>query len=597
MLKFPRITSFAPRLRFGLVLGLAFSGFGFQSGCDTAGKPAPLDTSLPPGARGPFLVEVAESGLSFTHFNGMSGHRYFCETVGAGGALFDFDQDGDLDLYVVQGAPLGPDPPQFPPDPGHPPGDRLYRNLHRESGELKFIDATVDAGIESLGYGMGCAVGDIEGDGDLDLYVTQFGKDRLWLNQGDGTFRDGTAAAGLGDPRWTTSAAFLDPDRDGDLDLFVCTYVDFTLENHKPCYSETSAIDYCGPSSYRPLPDRFYRNLGDGTFEDDSAVSRIGSLEGAGLGVVVTDLDGDGRLDIYVANDGTPNRLWRNLGDGTFEDIALLAGCAYNRDGRAEASMGIEAADFDGDGDEDIFLTHLTDETNTIYRNDGTGTFDDASAASGLGVPSRAYTGFGTALLDLEHDGDLDLFIANGAVKTIEALAAAGDPYPLHLPNQLFRNRGDGTFEEVPSADEPILARSEVGRGVCSGDLDDDGATDIVLFNNSGIVRVYRGRTPLAAGWVGIDLRTADGRNPALGARVRLITAGGRTMERRVRVAASYLCAQDPRVIFGLGDGSDPPALIEILVPGGVVESFKELLVGRYHTLIIGTGTPSEKNE
>ncbi len=408
MLKFPRITSFAPRLRFGLVLGLAFSGFGFQSGCDTAGKPAPLDTSLPPGARGPFLVEVAESGLSFTHFNGMSGHRYFCETVGAGGALFDFDQDGDLDLYVVQGAPLGPDPPQFPPDPGHPPGDRLYRNLHRESGELKFIDATVDAGIESLGYGMGCAVGDIEGDGDLDLYVTQFGKDRLWLNQGDGTFRDGTAAAGLGDPRWTTSAAFLDPDRDGDLDLFVCTYVDFTLENHKPCYSETSAIDYCGPSSYRPLPDRFYRNLGDGTFEDDSAVSRIGSLEGAGLGVVVTDLDGDGRLDIYVANDGTPNRLWRNLGDGTFEDIALLAGCAYNRDGRAEASMGIEAADFDGDGDEDIFLTHLTDETNTIYRNDGTGTFDDASAASGLGVPSRAYTGFGTALLDLEHDGDLD---------------------------------------------------------------------------------------------------------------------------------------------------------------------------------------------
>jgi len=526
----------------------------------------------------------------------MSGERYFVEPVGPGGALLDFDGDGDLDLYLVQGTTLGGVPWErcvFPPPLGAPRGDRLFRNLHRETGSLRFEDVTEAAGIVEDEYGMGATVGDVEGDGDPDLYVTNFGPDRLWVNEG-GRFTDGTARAGLGDPRWTTSAAFFDPDRDGDLDLFVAAYVDFTLENHKPCYSETSAVDYCGPSSYRPLPHRFYRNRGDGTFVDESAESRIGSRPGAGLGVVVSDFDRDGWIDIYVANDGMPNRLWRNLGDGTFEDTALLAGCAYNRDGRAEASMGVEAADFDEDGDDDIFLTHLTDETNTFYRNDGHGAFEDATAASGLGVPSRPFTGFGTAAIDLEPDGDLDLFVANGAVKTIASLAAAGDPYPLHQRNQLFRNLGDGRFAEVAPAEEPVLALSEVSRGVCSGDLDDDGAVDLVIVNNSGPARLHRGRTPFAGAWIGLDVRGANGRSPAIGAELLLRTADGRALHRRVRIASSYLSANDPRVVIGLGAAAGSPSTAEIRLPGGEWERFAELSPGRYHILLLGEGAPRE---
>jgi len=526
----------------------------------------------------------------------MSGERYFVEPVGPGGALLDHDGDGDLDLFLVQGRSLGGVPLEsstFPPPPGAPRGDRLLRNLYRETGELRFEDATEASGIVEDDYGMGCTVGDVDLDGDPDLYVTNFGPDRLWVNEG-GVFRDGTARAGLGDPRWTTSACFLDPDRDGDLDLFVCAYVDFTLENHKPCYSETSAVDYCGPSSYRALPDRFYRNGGDGTFTDESARTRIGARPGAGLGVVAGDLDRDGWIDIYVANDGMPNRLWRNLGDGTFEDTALLAGCAYNRDGRAEASMGVEAADFDDDGDEDLFLTHLSDETNTFYRNDGRGGFEDATAASGLGVPSRAFTGFGTAAFDLECDGDLDLFVANGAVKTISALAASGDPYPLRQRNQIFRNLGGGRFEEVSPAEEPVLAPAEVSRGVCAGDLDDDGAVDLVILNNSGPARLLRGRTPPAGAWIGLDVRDAGGRVPALGAEVSLRTADGREIRRRVRIASSYLCANDPRIVIGLGPASGREAAVELRRPGGAAERFTGLAPGRYHVLVLGSGAPIE---
>lgn len=576
---------------------------GLLTGCEPSGPPSPGPGPAPAAesAAGPvgeaprapwFAEEAVERGLAWRHDNGMSGERYFCETVGPGGALFDADGDGDLDLFVVQGTVLGDIPVDrttFPPAPDAPRGDRLFRNLFVETGTLRFEDVTEAAGIVESEYGMGATVGDFDGDGDTDLFVSNFGPDRLWSNRGDGTFEDATARAGIGDPRWTTSAAFCDPDEDGDLDLFVCAYVDFSLENHKPCYSESSAIDYCGPSSFRALADRYYRNRGDGTFEDASASSRIGTETGAGLGVIATDLDGDGRVDLYVANDGTPNRLWRNAGDGSFEDIALLAGCAYNRDGRAEASMGVEAADFDGDGDEDIFLTHLTDETNTLYRNEGDGVFEDASAGTGVGVPSRAFTGFGAGGLDVDLDGHLDLFIANGAVKTIEALAAAGDPFPLHQPNQLFRNRGDGTFEEVPAALEPALALSEVSRGAIFGDLDDDGGVDIVVLNNCGPLHLLHRRPPPPGTWIGFDVRRAGGDRPALGAVVRLTTREGHVRHRRVRVAASYLSANDARVVFGLGAEGDLPVRVEVTLPSGAVHAFDAVEPGRYHRLELPT--------
>ncbi|MFQ5653829.1 MAG: FG-GAP repeat domain-containing protein, partial [Planctomycetota bacterium] len=451
---------------------------------------APLGRSPEDDSDPIFTDRAEELGIDFQHFNGMSGEYFFCETVGPGGALFDYDNDGDLDIYLVQGAMLGrgktlADATPAPRSP-LPLTDRLYRNELVESGRLRFTEVTAEAGISGPGYGMGVAAGDINGDGWIDLYVTNFGPNQLLLNNGDRTFRDVTAASGTQDDRWNTSAAFVDHDRDGDLDLYVCAYVDFSYENHKPCYSETSARDYCGPLSYRALPDRLFRNRGDGTFEDASAVSQIVREYGAALGVVCTDLNGDGWIDIYVANDGHPNQCWMNRRDGTFVNEALLGGCAYNEQGKAEASMGVDAADFDGDGDEDLFMTHLTDETNTLYLNDGSGYFDDYSFETGLGVASRAFTGFGTAWFDFDSDGWLDLLIANGAVKTIEALAAAGDPYPLHQKNQLFHNLGNGRFEEITSRAGRVFSLSEVSRGAAFGDLDNDGDPDVLVMNNAG---------------------------------------------------------------------------------------------------------------
>lgn len=552
--------------------------------CSGEGAPGEESSGLPA-----FRRAGAELGFSFTHVNGMSGERYFCEMVGPGGALFDADGDGDLDLFITQGSSLGGvslAETTFPPPAEAPAGDRLFLNLLSETGELRFEDRSRAAGFATEDYGMGCTVGDVDGDGDLDLFVTNFGPDRLYLNRGDGTFEDGTGASGLGDARWTTSAAFIDVEGDGDLDLYVCSYVDYTLENHKPCYSETSAIDYCGPSSYRPLPDRLYLNRGDGTFEDGSEASRIGSEVGAGLGLATADFDGDGLVDIYVANDGTPNHLWRNRGDGTFENTGLLAGCAYNRDGRAEASMGVEVADFDADGDPDIFLTHLTDETNTLYSNDGRGTFEDLSARSGLGVPSRAYTGFGTATLDFDQDGDLDLFIANGAVKTVEELAARGDPYPLHQPDQLFRNDGGGAFEEVSAEEAPFLLPPAVGRGLIAGDVDGDGACDLVVLNNSQPARLLLGRPPAPDSWVGFDVRGTAGGAPLLGAKVRLSFSSGGTLERRVRVAASYLCANDPRLLFGLANAGPGPITGELILSDGRRIPLGTIERGRYHAIL-----------
>ena len=545
----------------------------------------------------PRLSDDRSLGVSFHHVNGMFGQRYFCEMVGPGGALFDVDGDGDLDLFLVQGSALGGVPLSesiFPPDPNAPQGDRLLINQLKESGELRFRDTTEESGISESEYGMGCTVGDVDGDGDPDIYVTNFGRDRLWLNQGDTTFVEASTNAGLAEDDWTTSAVFFDYDLDGDLDLFVCTYVDYRLENHKPCYSETSAIDYCGPSSFRSQPDRLYLNQGDGVFQDVTSTSRIGTEVGAGLGVVTADFDADGLLDIYVANDGTPNRLWKNLGDGTFVDTGLLAGCAYNRDGRAEASMGIEASDFDADGDEDVFLTHLTDETNTLYKNDGNGVFEDVSAPIGLGVPSRAFTGFGTATFDYDLDGFLDLFVANGAVKTIEALAAKGDPYPLRQRNQLFRNRGDGRFEEVLPQTEPVLKQAEVSRGVLSGDINNDGAIDLVVLNNSALPQILIGTTPKPTDWIGFDVRRPDGQRPAIGTLIELKIGSETSRIQRVRVAASYLSANDPRIIFGLRN-QEPAALSAILHhPGGLSESFDGLKPGKYQTLIQGQGKALE---
>ena len=571
-----------------------------------------------------FREQAAAAGLDFTHFNGMSGRFYFSEVVGAGGALLDFDNDGDLDVYLVQGRMLGPDSdlPKalFPPKDPLPLSDRLFRNdlvVHPNGRRtLRFTDVTAASGIAATGYGMGVATGDFDNDGWTDLYVTNFAApNQLWRNRGADsagtvTFADVTAAAGVGEPRWSVPAVFFDFDRDGWLDLYVGNYMDFTLGHNKPCLAESGRRDYCGPQTYEPEPDRLFHNLGRGpdgrvTFADVSEASGITAEYGATLGLAAADFDGDGWLDVYVANDQTANQLWLNRGGaaGTakavqFANDALLLGCALNRDGQAEASMGVDAGDFDGDGDEDLFMTHLTRESNTLYVNDGRGLFRDRSLASGLANPSWGYTGFGTAWLDYDNDGWLDLFSANGSVYILFELARRGDPYPLRQPNQLFRNLGpaaDGQvrFAEVTARAGPAMQQSEVSRGALFGDLDNDGDTDLVVTNNSGPARLLVNQVGSRAHWLGLRLTGGEPPRDLLGARVAVHRPGKPPLWRRVRTGGSFASANDPRVLIGLGSDTAVER-VEVHWPDGRREAWQNLPVDAYSTLAAGSGRPVE---
>ena len=507
-----------------------------------------------------FLAAEADTGLDFTHFNGMSGELYFNEMMGAGVALLDYDGDGDLDVYLIQGSMLGPGKTladaTFPPRHPAPLTDRLYRNdswIDDAGGwTLRFRDVTEAAGLQVLGYGMGAATGDFDNDGWVDIYITGFGPNHLLRNLGDGTFEDVTEASGTSESRWSVPATFLDYDDDGWLDLFVGNYVRLRLVDPVRCSTQTGAPEYCGPQGFQDETDRLWRNRGDGTFTDVSSTSGITAAHGAALGAVAADFNRDGLGDLYVANDLSPNQLWINQGDGRFVDDGLLAGCAVNWQGEPEASMGVHADDFDGDGDTDLFMTHLLSQTNTLYLNDGRGVFHDATRESDLGAASWSYTGFGTASIDYDNDGELDLFVANGAVRTIESLVDAGDPFPLHQRNQLFRNLGGGRFEDVSSGVGAWLERSEVSRGTAAGDVDNDGDTDLVVSNNNGPARLSLNRVGHAAAWIGLRLVDASGRD-ALGATTRTRTVEGVARWRRVRTDSSYASASDPRIVVGLG--------------------------------------------
>jgi enediyne biosynthesis protein E4 len=541
-----------------------------------------------PGAAGEIFIEsAATAGLAFTHVSGATGEYYMAEQMGAGAALFDYDNDGDLDVFLVQGGSLAP---TETPGAGR---SRLFRNDLSTAGAgrtVKFVDVTERAGIGPHAYGMGAAVGDYDNDGDLDLFVTAFGPDSLYRNNGNGTFVDVTAEAGVSDPLWSTSAAFVDYDRDGDLDLFVANYLDFTLAGNKRCNDALGARDYCSPRAYRPVPDRLYRNDG-GRFADVSAAAGITRADGAGLGVATGDYNGDGWLDLYVANDATPNQLWLNQKNGTFADDGLLSGSALNAAGNPEGSMGIASGDFDLDGDEDLFVTNIVGETFAFYVNDGRGAFDDARVRAGLAAPTAAFTGFGTDWFDYDNDGFLDLFIANGAVNIVEA--QRGQPLPFRMRNQLFRNTGEGRFVETSQAAGAAFARAEIARGAAFGDVDNDGDVDVVVTNNSGPVRLLLNQTaPGPHHWVQIRLDQPERNRWAIGARVGVERAGKPTIWRRVRSDGSYLSASDSRLHVGLGPSPDVAAIV-VEWPDGSRERWTAVRSDRLVTLKRGTGRPA----
>ncbi len=538
-----------------------------------------------------FVERAAELGIDFVHFNGMSGDLYLLETMGSGAALFDYDNDGDLDLYLVQGAMLGegktPADATFPPVGGAGELiDRLYRNDLSSGGELSFTDVTRSSGIVADGYGMGVAAGDYDNDGWTDLLVTNWGETQLWHNQGDGRFSDQAAAAGVtSGHQWSASAAFVDYDHDGWLDLYITTYVEFRYPLHVVCESPTNMPDYCGPLAFEARSDRLLHNRRDGTFRDVSVEAGISGERANGLGVATADLDGNGWIDIYVANDSMANQLWLNQGDGTFVNGALLAGCAVNRNGMPEASMGVDAGDLDGDGDDDLYVSHMTRESNTLYLNLGEGLFDERTSEAGLA--SWSYSTYGTAWFDYDNDSWLDLLLNNGAMIIIESQAQAGLPYPLLQPNQLFRNRGDGTFEDVSERSGVCFQVEEVGRGAAFGDLDNDGDTDVALSLSAGPARLLLNQVGGSERWLGLRLVGASGRD-MLGARVQVELADGGELWRRVRSDGSFCSANDPRVLVGLGDRRVNAVRVHWLEGG--VEQWTDLAAGRYHTLQQGDG-------
>ena len=507
---------------------------------------------------GPFTFTpvTAESGIDFVHYNGATGRKYIVETMGGGVAWIDYDGDGLLDAYFVNGAPL----------PGSesttPPKNRLYRNL----GDGAFADVTHAAGVGDTGYGLGCCVADFDNDGDPDLYITNYGPNALCQNEGDGTFTDITADAGVGHVGFSSGCAFADFDNDGFVDLFVANYVELDLDSRPEC-AQGGVRAYCRPEEYPATRDILYRNNGDGTFTDVSEAAGI-TKRGRGLGVVWGDFDGDGLPDIYVANDRMANFLYRNCGDGSFEEIGEFSGAAYNEHGYSESGMGVAAGDYDGDGATDLFVTNYQAQTNTLYRNEGAVGFWDVTDRAGLGESSLLALAWGAEFADLDRDGLLDLFVANGHLEP--DIAAFEDVGTYRQTNQTYRNAGNGRFVDVSPDAGAGLAVAKSSRGLALGDIDNDGDVDALIANIGEPSDLLRNDSNASAVWIGITLVGVDSNRDGIGAHIE-VTAGGRTQTREVRSGGSYLSQGDRRALFGLGDVDVVDDII-VRWPSGVVD-------------------------
>jgi len=516
------------------------------------------------------FVDVTEkAGIHFFHADGRSGRHYFVETLGSGVAFFDYDNDGWLDLYFVNGAEL----PGIKYDP--PPTNVLYRN----NRDGTFTDVTETAGVGDTGYGVGVCAGDYDNDEYLDLYVTNFGRNVLYRNNGDGTFTDVAQIAGVDDPRWSTGCSFADFDNDGDLDLYVSNYIDYSFETERVCFHRGIRA-YCDPGSYTGIANVLYRNNGDGTFTDVTKDAGVANPSGMGLGVVCGDYDNDGDLDIYIANDTTENKLYENNGDGTFTDATMIAGVGYSEDGRAESSMGADFGDYDNDGKLDIVVTNFQGEVYTLYHNDGDGFFSDVSYISKIADKTLLNLGWGTKFFDYDNDGWRDLFFANGHIHdTIEQFDDFG---AYEQMNQFFQNDGKGHFIEVSHS--VGLPDKAVSHGVSFGDFDNDGDVDIVVSNSHDKPQLLRNDGGNQQNWLIVKLIGTRSNRNAIGARVQVVV-GNLTMIDEVRSGSGYVSQNDFRLHFGLGKAKLADRL-EIRWPSGVIQRKENISVNQFLELL-----------
>jgi len=545
------------------------------------------DDATPAGAT-PLLPDVAAlAGIDFRHQHGGSGKKYLFETMGSGVACSDLDGDGLPELLFVQSGSLPPG--EFEAADieaaGHSGGGghRLYRNL----GQLRFEDVSDAAGLGQPAYAMGVACGDIDSDGDRDVFVACYGRDRLYTNDGSAHFTEVTARAGVEDPRWTMTGLFFDPDLDGDLDLYTVSYLDMPLGSHRYCGPSREIRTYCHVDSWAGADDRLYLNQGDGSFRDASAQAGLAGSAGKGLAAVAGDYDDDGDPDLFVANDSAPNLMLRNEGGGRFVNVGAMSGTDLNGEGRTEACMGADMGDLDGDGDLDMYVVNFEQETNTLYRNDGGGFFTDVSVLSGAGAPSLRALGFGTAFIDIENDGDLDIWVANGHI--MDNVAEYEPSVTFAQADHLYLNDGRGRFALAPGqlspALSPALSRRRVGRGVARADLDRDGDDDLVITNSDQPPWILR--NDLARGHrVVLRLQGPDGRADAENARVWVHTAE-RVLMREAVAGGTYLCQHDGDLVLGLG----PAERIERVVirwPGGGTSTHNDLAVDSRHSFAFG---------
>lgn len=524
-----------------------------------------------------FKDVARQAGITFQHWNGASPEKYVLETMGSGAAFFDYDNDGWLDIYLVNGGSV----------PGHSSSEPIRNALYRNLGDGTFVEVTAKAGAGGNGYyGVGVSAADYDGDGWTDLFVTTFGRNLLYRNNGDGTFTDRTDQAGVAGGKWSSSAAFLDYDQDGDLDLLVVRYVDFDFDRNLVCGDMVRGIRaYCHPDVYDGLPSLLYRNNGDGTFTDVSEQTGIAAHLGKGLGVVAADFDNDGYMDLYVANDSIQNFLFRNRGDGTFEEIGVPSGVAFDEGGHPQAGMGTAAGDFDEDGRLDLIVTNYDRENNNLYHNQG-GFFSDASFQSGFGPPSLPLVGWGTGFFDFDNDGDLDVLVVNGhVIDNIEVLQPEQGTYRQAM--LLFENVRR-RFRDVTARGGADLQVKRVGRGAAFGDYDNDGDLDVVVTNLGEKALLLENRGGNRNHWISLQLvGTRSSRDP-IGARVQA-TIGGRTSTRHFTGGGSYLSSSDRRLHLGLGRESKVSRL-EIRWPRGTVDLFTDVAGDKFYRVREGEG-------